>query len=243
VHEAQLHDENAFITLTYDDEHLPEGLDHRHFQLFMKMLRKQAKREGKTVRFYMCGEYGDDFGRPHFHACLFGYNFSDRQHFGGTPDAPLYTSASLDKLWKKGFTTIGEVTFESAAYIARYQMKKITGEQARTHYATDVDTETGELKMRQPEYNQMSRKPGIGANWLRLYWKDVKDGKVVINGKEGTLPRYYKKYFRNTDAKDEMDYEADKLARRTYKDRTEDRLRVKERVSHENIKRLQRTLK
>ncbi|AXH74125.1 MAG: replication initiator protein [Microviridae sp.] len=133
VHEASLHKKNCFITLTYNDEHLPENssLDYRVFQLFMKRLRKKY---GDNIRFYMCGEYGENFGRPHFHACLFNHDFSDKKLWKTVNKMPLFRSAELEELWPFGFSSIGSVTFESAAYVARYIMKKITGEAAEKHY-------------------------------------------------------------------------------------------------------------
>ena len=77
IHEASLYENNCFLTLTYSDDCLPNGNDliYRHFQLFMKRLRK---RFGSNIRFYMCGEYGDLFGRPHYHACLFNFDAPDK---------------------------------------------------------------------------------------------------------------------------------------------------------------------
>ncbi len=128
VHEASLYDNNSFITLTYNTEHLPEdrSLEVRVFQLFMKRLRK---RFGTKIRFYACGEYGDQNGRPHYHACLFNHDFQDKKLWkrGKDPSLDLYRSADLEKLWPYGYSSIGEVTFQSAAYVARYIMKKITG--------------------------------------------------------------------------------------------------------------------
>lgn len=134
MHEAQMHKQNCFITLTYDDKHLPEdhGLHYKHFQDFMKRLRKKY---GAGIRFYMCGEYGEQLGRPHFHACIFGMDFADKKLWKTTGSkSKLYRSAELEKLWTFGFSSVGDVNFESAAYVARYIMKKVTGEAATEHY-------------------------------------------------------------------------------------------------------------
>jgi hypothetical protein len=128
VHEAQCHDENVFITLTYNPENLPPdcGLRKKDFQDFMKRLRKAFP--NNKIRYYHCGEYGDNTNRPHYHAILHGINFSDWCYLFDSPSGqPIYTSTTLEKIWSKGFVTIGEVTFESAAYVARYVVKKITG--------------------------------------------------------------------------------------------------------------------
>ena len=95
---------------------------------FMKRLRKKY---GSQVRFFHCGEYGDLNKRPHYHAILFGVDFAhDRKLWSQKDGMKLFTSESLEKLWPYGFCTIGQVTFESCAYVARYIMKKQTGEKA-----------------------------------------------------------------------------------------------------------------
>lgn len=190
VHEAQLHESNVFVTLTYSDEHLPPtgGLVYRDFQLFMKRLRKTQP----GARFYMCGEYGEQFKRPHYHACLFGVDFLDKTPYGKSPSGEqLYRSATLEALWPLGFSSIGTVTFESAAYVARYVMKKVTGPLAQAAY-TRIDGDTGELHQVSPEFTRMSLKPGIGADWLKKYQTDVYPGDaVIINGGHAKPPRYY----------------------------------------------------
>jgi len=130
VHEASLHPDNMFLTLTYNEESLPAdgGLDKTHFQKFMKRYRQHLERNegGQKIRYYMCGEYGDQTNRPHYHALIFGHNFSDKTLFRKTDSGHnLYTSTILDNLWTHGFCNIGELTFESAAYTARYIMKKV----------------------------------------------------------------------------------------------------------------------
>jgi hypothetical protein len=203
VHEASLHERNCYITLTYSDEFLPDdgSLHYEDFQLFMRYLRRKF---GK-VRFYMCGEYGEDFThRPHFHACLFGVDFSDKKYFGKSPaGAKMFTSAILDGLWKKGFCTVQDLTFDSAAYVARYVMKKVTGDRANAiqhdgcpgHY-TDIDTGV----IRTPEFNHMSLKPGIGATWFDTWKCDVfPHDRVVVNGSVMKPPKYYSRRFSKLD--------------------------------------------
>lgn len=191
LHEAKLHADNCFITLTFSDKHCPDSLDYRLFQLFMKRLRK---RFGK-VRFYMCGEYGEKFSRPHFHACLFGFDFPDRVYFRRLPSgSKIFTSAILESLWTYGFSSVGEVTFESAAYVARYVMKKVYGEASVNHYCV-VDGDTGECFDRCPEFTRMSLKPGIGRGWIERYERDVyPHDYVVVNGMKFKPPKYYDKY-------------------------------------------------
>ena len=142
VHEAQLHEHNCFITLTYDDTHLPsdQSLHYRDFQLFIKRLRKRFPTT--KISYYMAGEYGENFGRPHYHACIFGLDFHDKKLWKRTTSGSLiYRSSDLEALWPFGYSSIGDVNFESAAYVARYIMKKQTNKQ---HYQYS-DLETGEI--------------------------------------------------------------------------------------------------
>jgi hypothetical protein len=102
-----------------------------HRRLFIKRYRKKFGQ----FRYYYCGEYGDKLGRPHYHLLIFGHEFEDQELFKTNHgNDKLYTSPSLDKLWGKGYAVIGELTFQSAAYVARYIMKKITGSIAKQHY-------------------------------------------------------------------------------------------------------------
>ena len=144
---------------------------------------------------------GEDFSRPHYHALLFNCFFSDRKkHSTGDSGSVIYTSEALTKLWPFGFASIGDVTFESAAYCSRYIMKKVTGDLAESHYET-VDLSTGEVSARVPEFNRMSLKPGIGAEWIKRYNKDVYPRDVVIaRGHESKPPRYYDKFLQSFDA-------------------------------------------
>lgn len=232
MHEASLYDRNCFITLTYDDEHLTSpSLEYRDFQLFMKRLRKKFTKE--VIRFYMCGEYGENFGRPHFHACLFNYDFADKLYFKKAGDAKLYTSGTLAELWGKGFSLIGSVTFESAAYVARYCVAKKTGRAAAAHYRA-VSTETGEITNYTPEFNHMSLRPGIGAAWLRRHWADVyPHGNVVVRGRRMKPPKYYDrvcKRFADDDWADIV-YTREQLAHKVFGDNTPERLATKEIVA------------
>lgn len=189
VHEASLYEDNCFITLTYDDEHLPldGSLSVREFQLFMKRLRKKY---GEGIRFFHCGEYGSKFGRPHYHAIIFNFDFSDRKLFKVNHGFRLYSSDMLSELWPFGHCLIGDVTFQSAAYVARYVTKKVTGVAADEHY-TRISPD-GEVFKIKEEYTTMSRRPGIGAEWFRKYRKDLlRSDAVVINGVEVKPPKFY----------------------------------------------------
>lgn len=192
VHEASMHEQNCFITLTFDEEHANEKgtLDKTDFQKFVKRLRKRI--QPHRVRYFHCGEYGENGARPHHHACLFGYDFPDRKQWTIRDNVPLYRSDLLERLWPNGYSTVGDVTWESAAYCARYVVKKVNGEKAREHYRR-VDPDTGECWDVQPEYCTSSTRPGIGKTWFDrygqtdLYCKDY----VTVDGKKYDVPGYY----------------------------------------------------
>lgn len=159
-HEASLFERNCFITLTFSPEHLPNPpiLDVKIFQDFMKRLRKQYVpkcpydepdlRESwfadHGIRFYHCGEYGERTARPHYHAILFNFDPPDKVLWKVVNGHRYYISKSLEEIWGLGHVVIGEVTFESAAYVARYVMKKINGPNAQMHYSV-YDKDTGEF--------------------------------------------------------------------------------------------------
>lgn len=226
IHEAALHTENCFITLTYDEEHHEPSLYYPHFQKFLRSLRKATK---KKIRFYMCGEYGDLNGRPHFHACLFGYRPKDLEIFKqSSPGEYIYTSATLQKHWPYGYSSVGNVTLESAAYIARYIFKKQTGKNASDHYQA-CDSRTGELTPISPEFNRMSLKPGIGMPWLQKYQSDIYPiGTLIHDGIKMKPPKYYDKYFKklNPDQHEELIH--GRLINFNYEDNTVPRLSDRE---------------
>lgn len=184
MHESQMYEANCFVTVTYDDEHLPVGgsLFRPDFQDFLKRLRRRYA--SKRIRVFYCGEYGEQFGRPHFHAILFGFDFPDKVLLGKRKGLPYWRSAVLESLWTFGRSEIGSVTFESAAYVARYVTKKITGDAAVLHYGG-----------RKPEFAGMSlQNGGIGLPWFRKYEAEVKArGDVVVRGKAVSVPRAYMK--------------------------------------------------
>lgn len=183
VHEAQMHEKNCFITLTYDDEHLKSPkLRYEDFQLFMKRLRKT---QNDPIGMFVTGEYGEQRKRPHWHAILFNYRPTDaRFHRTTETGDQCYTSENLGKIWGKGHCEIGEVTFESAGYCARYAAKKLVHGKDQDH-----------------DYHPISKKSSkhaIGKKWLEKFWPDVFNyGRLVL--KDGTItsiPRYYEKWFK-----------------------------------------------
>lgn len=198
VHESKLHDENCFATFTYDEDNLPTdgSLVPHHFQDFMKRLRKRL--QPQKVRYFHCGEYGDDYHRPHYHGALFGFRPDDLELFGYSNMEPIYTSAFLDSVWTHGKVVLGELTFESAAYIARYTTKKVNGDQKDAgHYIRSCPI-TGETTEVLPEYATMSRRPGIGGDHYERYSADIfPSDEVVINGHVRRPPRYYANLYRD----------------------------------------------
>lgn len=181
THEASLYPSNLFLTLTYSPEKLPANgsLVLEHWQKFMKRLKKRLS--GRKIRFYMCGEYGETNGRPHYHAILFDINFEDKVYLKTTDnDDRIYTSKFLDEVWSHGDCYIGSVTFQSAAYCGRYVMKKLTGSRK---------SEYGELL---PEFQTFSRNPGVGAPWLQKFKSDIYPHDfAIMNGQKVKIPTYY----------------------------------------------------
>ena len=236
VHEANMYENNCFITLTFDEKHLNStaSLDKADFKKFMKRLRKHFYGNGKSdVRYFHCGEYGEQFSRPHHHACLFNFTFPDLTHWQDKGGSHLYRSKTLELLWPYGHSTIGNVTYDSAAYVARYVMKKINGPMAPAHY-----------QGRTPEFTTMSRKPGIGSTWYDRYGQtDVYPrGYIVLNGKRSKIPKYYANKYELTNP---IEYENLKTqAREQAKlnpDLQRDRLEDAEQIQYAKDKQIQRS--
>jgi hypothetical protein len=258
MHEASLHKENCFITLTYNAEHIPPdgGLRKKHVQQFFKRLRKRIS--PKKVRYYYCGEYGDKNNRPHYHILLFGYNYPDwvllphRSPSGHD----LYTSQTLEKEWGQGFVQIGDVNYESAAYVSRYIMKKVLGkgkdiidpETGLKPYER-YNSFTGEINEVLPEYTDMSRgrrsdgDGGIGYRWHARYGSDTHKDFITVNGNKQPIPRFYDNLLKE---KDELLADSIKAERavKGYEspDNKPERLEVREKVAQAKSSRLKRSL-
>lgn len=240
--EKSLYSDNCFITLSVNPESLKlhgDSLNHGYFQKFMKRLRKHF--DGRLIRYFMCGEYGPTNGRAHYHALLFNVDFKDRVFFRETDAGEsIYRSATLEKLWPYGFSSVGDITFGSAAYVARYHLKKVGGVVSDNHY---LNKRTGE--MLSPEYVRMSRGSksrgtgGIARGWYEKWKSDVYPRDVrVIKGVD-TLPcKFYDKLYEHDDV---AGYEKLKVKRAlrgngNRLDNTEDRLLVKEKVKLSQLK-------
>lgn len=232
VHESKLHEHNCFVTLTYDDEHLPEGgtLVPRDMELFVKRLRYLVA--PRRIRFAGCGEYGDSFGRPHYHMALFGHSFVDDRYvwaeYGAKGD--VYRSPLLEKAWKLGMSSVSDLNYKSAAYIASYVHKKITGDLAESHYGG-----------RHPEFWRASNRPGLGLGWVEKFaGTDVwPHDRVVFNGREVKPPRYYDQKLRELDPDRYREMLQDRVigALERLDDQTPERLLVREAVAKAALKR------
>lgn len=245
-------------------------MEPSHFTKFMKRLRRRL--EPKKIRYFMCGEYGElceacgkskptrptkpyqchceqfipMLGRPHFHALLFGHDFEDKTLWNVRNEIPVYRSESLEKLWYYGQSEIGDVTFESAAYVARYCVKKVNGDGANDHYRA-VDSSTGEQFIRHPEFCRMSRgrdKPGgIGGDWYRRFKGDLRKDFITVRGRKMRPPKYYDKQleredpFRYDEIKEQRG-ESQRIADKT--DQTPERLAVREHIQLKRAQKLTR---
>jgi hypothetical protein len=167
MHEAASHDSNSFVTLTYSDEYLPfsGSLVRQDVPIALKRMRSR----GLDFRYYFCGEYGDTFDRPHYHVCFFGQDF-----------VSPYDRQILSECWSYGHTHVGQLTFESASYVARYCTKKITGDSAKEHYGSRI-----------PEFALMSRRPGIGYDFFDSHLRDREF--LTVRGYRSGMPMYYQK--------------------------------------------------
>jgi hypothetical protein len=205
-HEIACHDENCFITLTYDEEHLPSHLIVKdEFQKFMKKVRKKAK---SKLKYIVSHEYGGKSGRPHHHVIIFGWSPNHQKFLMAAPQSgePLFTSTEISDLWKNGFHSIGEANEKTAYYIAAYSLK------SSTHHVTDPDT--GEYFKVSDSMN-VSTRPAIGKEYFLNNIEQVLNTSTV-------LPRYYKKLL-------ERDY-PDLL-----EEYENTQLKINERGSHEKL--------
>lgn len=243
LHEAKLHPPAScyFVTLTYDDAHLPDNwsLVYRHVQLFFKRLRKATG----PFRYFVCGEYGDQGNRPHYHVCFFGLKLPDvkplRLLDDRRPDIRKFRSETLAKAWGLGFVDIGTVTPASARYAAAYCVKKVTGDLAAAYYAG-----------REPEFARMSTSPGLGAGWFHRHGDDYfRDDFCVVDGKRYRVPKYYAKLQKRggearVERLEEVLHERHVAARvaERVQNSTPDRLAVREQVATAKHKLTRRSL-
>lgn len=192
-HELLFHDQACFVTLTFDDDHLPKkGVEKSDLQDFFKRLRSRLaynNHDPPALSYLACGEYGSRTFRPHYHAIIFGWCPSDCKYFftDSGSKSNVYKSDELQSLWKFGFVTVGlDVSYECCNYVARYVVKKQTQEEI-----SDVFFE----KNNKP-FLLSSRRPALGRRYLERYSEEVlRSGEVIVPGRfRSKVPRYYEKY-------------------------------------------------
>ena len=193
--EAQQYENNQFVTLTYASENLSYSKEKQvdketgeiftiptlvpeDLTKFMKDLRRYYKyhynHEG--IRFYACGEYGEQYHRPHFHLIIFNLPIEDLQYLYTTnAKNKVYTSEIISKIWDKGLCSIGEVTWDSAAYVARYVMKKLKGRESETYKKLGIV----------PEFVRMSRNEGIAKAYYEQHKEEIyKNDEIILQKKD-----------------------------------------------------------
>lgn len=248
MHEAALHPENCFVTLTYNQQSVPQdyGLDLRHLQLFMKRLRKSLPQK---IRFFACGEYGELNGRPHYHAILFNYAPADRVLIETSASGePVYRSAALESVWQLGNTSTQDVTHRSCAYVARYCTKKLktndTFGMDRYRRLSPVD---GCMHNVRPEFAVMSRggrggEGGIGSAYVERFKSDFyPSGFIVVNGVRQAPPRFYVSKL-TEEEQQRLKRQARRLSLKNKPHQTTERRMARAAVRDARIRKLQRNL-
>jgi hypothetical protein len=246
AHEMQLHDRNCFITLTYDYPPNDYSVNKHELQKFIKRLRKAVS--PKKISHFSCGEYGSESFRPHYHCMIFGYDFPDKVSTQVVPGQnPYFLSAQLSGLWPQGNHLIANATFETAAYVARYSLKKVNGEHADKRYKNltimDVHNVTGEILFYKedhdvsPEFALMSRNPAIGKEWYKKYKSEVYPSDYLVHdARKIPVPKYYDKLFESEDA---LKFGTQKIRRRINQLLRDDKPSVARLRDIENVKQMQ----
>lgn len=202
--EAMQYEHNAFVTLTYSDENLPErhSVVPDHTRLFLNRLRGRVAPE--RFRFFLVGEYGDKSERPHYHAAIFNFKSCE---YGQSRYSRVKTRCCdrcelVRETWGLGNVFLGTLEDDSAGYMAGYVTKRMTrGDDVR-------------LKGRHPEFTRQSNRPGLGkdAMWevasvLMRYELAVAGADVPValrhGKKELPLGRYLRRHLRKMMGKDE----------------------------------------
>lgn len=225
AHEAQLHEENSFLTLTYNDKHLPEhgSLNYEHLVKFWKRLRKAYGQ----MRYYAVGEYGDESLRPHYHAVVFGHAFTHDRIIVQQKPHVLWISPQLNEIWGHGDVKIGALTFETARYTASYVTKKLRSKQQYVR----IDEQTGELvRVTQPRAF-MSR--NIARQWWEEYGKFAAEHDfVVINGKRQKPPKAYDRWLNEVDEKKMAEIKENRRKKAKYVSTEKTRARARNAHAH-----------
>ena len=188
---------SVFLTLTYDDEHLPANfsVDKPELQRFIKRLRKwqiKTKQTGK-LRYKSQGEYGGRFGRPHYHLAAFNLEFPDLKQIGYEKDWSAYESELLTKMWGNGQVHLIALVFENCLYITTHHIEQKVNDSVKVHEKPIIHPVTGKLiEIREPEFSTQSSKPGIGKEFFEKFPSDMypKDF-LTINGQKMPIPKYF----------------------------------------------------
>ncbi|AXH73524.1 MAG: replication initiator protein [Microviridae sp.] len=240
MHEAKMHKENSFVTLTYSNETLPYcgTLVKEHLQGFHKRLHNRLlDSRGYGVRYYGVGEYGDTSRRPHYHSLLFGYQFPDLKKYSqnGNGDV-IYSSKLLNEIWGFGDCKIGEVSFKSANYVARYCLKKVDGKKREAGHYVVLDSE-GRPFERLPEFAHMSRRPGIATTYFEKYGDEIKKhDNVIVDGRAVPSSRYYDLKIEAVDPSAAELIKKKRRAKSVWSERQVDRRRTKEKLAESTSK-------
>lgn len=232
MHEKRMHRDSCFLTLTYRKECLPEfgTLVKRDLVLFHKRLHMKLTRErGFGIRYFGCGEYGTVNQRPHYHSLIFGFDPSDKLVYrpNGRGDM-VYTSKLLEDIWTFGSVFVGEVSFDSACYVARYSLKKAP-KLARDdgHYL--VYDGNGQVFERVPEFPVMSRRPGIGSTYFDKFGSEIMAHDTIIMGnREVPSIRYYDLKIEKIAPERMRVIRRNRMRKSVWSERQTDRMRVKE---------------
>lgn len=184
LHELEAHKESSFVTLTYSDDYLPHhgNLVRSHLSLFFKRLREDLRKDGRKVRYFACGEYGEKYGRPHYHAIIFGIGVDDYER--------------VREEWSSGMVYFGSVTRFSIQYVARYITDMYSGKRdplAHLHSVRPFQVQS----------------QGLGKEWLDAHKDQVLyDVGLRRKGKIEGMPRYYRKRLGEELSQDDIDQRA-----------------------------------
>lgn len=264
--EAEQWENNWFLTLTYDPENVPwqssinletgeyvQGmtLQPEHLTKFLKDLRRYWKYHYNedNIRFYACGEYGGKTQRPHYHVAVMNWNIPGGllKEWKKSQNGMYYQCETVAKIWKKGFICLAKLEWESAAYVARYMLKKQKGKDADQYYKSMAQI---------PEFTRCSRNPGIAREWYEQNKDKIyKNDEMFIARKGGAQkvkpPAYYDKLFdvedheRMQEIKEERRKAANEASRRKRANTTlndEEQRKVEENKKEEQIKKLKRQI-
>lgn len=225
--EAKGSHDNWFLTLTFAPEFCPERVDPKDVSGFMKRLRKRLGLE--KIRFFGCGEYGEKNDRPHYHLILFNCPLADLYKLDAEGH---YGSKLIDEIWPYGFHYLGEVNEKTCAYVARYTSKK-----------------SGKRK----GFLQMSRRPGIGYDYLRDHKDAYELDYINVVDSHGLrripLPRYFERIFPDLDFTDLKQARIERARNRAAAEALNHNLPIgeefddyKRQVAHNKASRLERNL-